>query len=201
MKERPTLFSYAMVRAILAGQKTVTRRVVKPPHDFLLAGGAKLEHLARVPFAVGDRLWVRETWGLRRHHDVTDWNRASVKGVRFRDEWVLDYRADWGPSQEACFWRPSIHMPRWASRLTLAVTDVRAERLQNITEEQAKAEGITGPFDVGYQAYRIPDDSKPRFSSARAAFECLWDSINGKRGGRAWAYNPWVWAVSFQVVR
>jgi hypothetical protein len=90
-------------------------------------------------------------------------------------------------------------MPRWASRLTIRITDVRVQRVQEITEEDAIAEGITGPHMVGYRAFRVPEDSKPRYSRAEAAFEVLWDSINAKRG-YSWEGNPWVWAISFERV-
>jgi len=96
-------------------------------------------------------------------------------------------------------WRPSIFMPRWASRITLNITEVRAERLQDISEEDAIAEGVTGPHDVWYPAFRVPGDSKPRYSSAKSAFTDLWDSINAKRGF-GWDTNPWVWAISFERV-
>lgn len=87
-----------------------------------------------------------------------------------------------------------------AGRITLRLTDVRVERMQDISEADAIAEGITGPHDVGYQAYRVPGDSKPRYSSAVAAFEVLWDSINAARG-YGWGVNPWVWVLVFDVIK
>jgi hypothetical protein len=92
-----------------------------------------------------------------------------------------------------------LHAPLAASRITLEVTEVRVQRLQDISEEDARAEGIDRPPRVGYQAFRVPDDSKPRYSSAVAAYERLWDSINGDRA--PWVANPWVWAVSFRRVQ
>lgn len=198
MSERPILFNDAMVRAVLSGAKMQTRRPV-------LVGGAPVHHdrtegawrklrdgwawvvendvrggVYPCPFgAPGDRLWVRECWGPCRGGLVyrADDHAAKVRGP------------DGGR------WRPSIHMPRWASRLTLRVTDVRVERVQDITEDDARAEGITGPHNVGYPAFHLPGDSKPRYSRAAAAFEDLWSDTYG---AESWAANPWVWVVSFE---
>jgi hypothetical protein len=167
-----------MVRAILSGAKTQTRRVVK---------GTALEWLAPdmftpdfvadpanslCPFgAPGDLLWVREAWapvpaldGAYPHHAV--------------------YRAD---GRTETRWRPSIHMPRWASRLTLRVTSVRVERLQAITEEDARAEGVAADdiSRVGVPCY-----------SARQNFERLWDSLAAE--GSRWRDDPWVWVIGFE---
>lgn len=216
VKERPILFQGAMVRALLAGTKMQTRRAVKPqpfpdrlhrsvdsPSDSCIPGEHTwwsgnhtqgIYHTARCPYGQpGDRLWVREN----------GWERPDAQKDR---DWPYAYDSDApfgiGPFNEAYRaegWkrRPSIHMPRWASRILLEVTDVRVERLQDISEADAIAEGITGPHDVGYPAYRVPDDSKPRYSRAAAAYEALWDQING---AGAWDANPWVWAVSFKRI-
>ena len=212
MRERPILFSGPMVRAILAGRKTQTRRLVKAPHaaDAWIFDGAlglwesgieadygRLGHgeYVRCPYGVpGDRLWVRETWYCDVPHDDPD-----------RDE-HLYYRAD-GEARDQFeqldppnirLWKPSIHMPRWASRLTLDVTGVRVERLQDISEEDARGEGVT-PF-----AHDPEGDcwtAQPPERKHRAAFEYLWGEINGWQGeprARApWASNPWVWVVEF----
>lgn len=180
MKERPILFSARLVRAILDGTKTQTRRVIKPewsrcldledPEDVVKA-------LARCPYGVaGDELWVRETWAQG--------NLLSDGAPSCR----IAYRATmtcggWGK------WRPSIFMPRWASRIQLSVTDHRIERLQDISDLDVKAEGVD-----------CAGKSIDRTNLTRARgyddFRPLWDSINAKRGF-GWADNPWVWVVEF----
>lgn len=203
VKERPILFSGPMVRALLDGRKTQTRRVAKTfapvefnPHDdreYVLWHAAKA--VARVPARnpheeadlrmacpygePGDRLWVRETF-------------CSGDMGPVRPGCPIAYRADHectpGP------WTPSIHMPRWASRITLAVTSVRVERLQEITTAEIRAEGV----DDGRTN---PKMCARHDASMRMAFESLWDSINGKRPGCSWDANPWVWVIGFEVVR
>lgn len=245
MAERPILFSGAMVRAILEGRKSQTRRVVKgrgsrglpefhggrgeendpsawgwffdgPDHHGyeVLARGLDERHdhgLVSMPCPfgrVGDRLWVRETWGLRKHFDFTDWHRRSLRAIdSLPPEWMLDYRADWQQDHEPNFWRPSIHMPRWASRLTLEVTCVRVERLNAISEEDAKAEGADRDFtpcdpddredprEVGYPS--ASDTAHAEATKHRRFFRSLWESINGPD---SWKANPWVWAITFKRV-
>jgi hypothetical protein len=194
MKERPILFSGPMVRAILEGRKTQTRRVVGPkwnanvvdariftPGIGVFGCDASVGYGDRVqcPYGVpGDRMWVRETWAP--HDDLA----ASSKDVG-----MIYYRAD----DENYYstdgrWRPSIHMPRWASRITLEITDVRVQRLQEIDYLDAMAEGIPehgGNSSDG--AWRITDK-----------FRELWESINAKRC--PWSSNPWVWAITFKSV-
>lgn len=198
---RPILFSGPMIRAILENRKSQTRRVLKPqpPNDVRRA----LNHPDDLPFVAflrngedfwrikcpygrpGDRLWVRETW-------------CKVDNREFGGDIWIDYRATpWESAEhpagwnnapddsEALKWRPSIHMPRWASRITLEVTDVRVEKLQDISEEDAQAEGVTP----------TPDDI-PFYGPHKDAFCVLWDSINASRG-YSWQSNPWVWSVSF----
>jgi hypothetical protein len=214
MKERPILFSAPMVRALLDGTKTQTRRVVKHkwPHlwtepwyptgkvltDLPNQSGAWMEFRRRqqdvpgyegspastlVPCPhgqPGDRLWVREThapqadcWGA--------WDKwmGGVGGPKP----IIHYAADGGdPFIDK--WRPSIHMPRWASRITLEVTEVRVERLQDISDADSIAEGVdrTNTSIAGYARQRYAD---------------LWNSINGNTPG-SWDANPWVWAISFR---
>ncbi len=208
-KERPILFSSPMIRAILAGQKSMTRRVFKPGRRCLDLNHEddQAQALEMCPYGKpGDKLWVRETWASAYGNGswgtlfAADW--AYVQGKRKHEKgphFCASY--DDRVQRDLVKWRPSIFMPRWASRITLEITDMRAEQLQDISEEDALAEGIEGPFDVGYRAFRIPDDSKPRYSSAVAAFESLWDSINGERPGCAWRDNPWVWVISFKRVQ
>ena len=198
MKERPILFSGPMVRAILAGTKTQTRRLVRlPAHDWALSGIP--EFLAVGPFgARGDRLWVREAWQVDAPRDGS-WADTMFYGDRISPlDWIPEryrtpahvlHRATWddGTRSTALWWRPSIHMPRWASRLTLEVTEVRVQRLQDISEEDAKAEGVE-MIDG--------DPTPPEWWSYRQEFGHLWDSLNAKRA--PWDSNPWVWAVSFR---
>lgn len=198
MKERPILFSGPMVRAILEGRKTVTRRVVKPQPDFLgsmVDPNTPFKTLdaglhARITCPHGqpdDRLWVREAWAAD----------AQVDAIAPRDlsqGEPIWYPADFSVRQTGCSMiskgrgRPSIHMPRWASRILLEITAVRVERLQDITEDQAIAEGIdTHP--MGFYGNGC--------ITAGGAFLELWESINGDG---SWAANPWVWVIEFRRV-
>lgn len=219
MKERGIPFSGPMVRAILSGAKTQTRRLYKPregspyeimeelddgrawPHWFDPNRGPEY-HPVQCPYGnPGHRLWVRETF-------------AAIEvpqgfGRQSRTEYVYratDEEAARRYKAELLRWRPSIHLPRAASRITLEVTEVRVQRLQDISEEDAKAEGVVSaiipanedmPNSVGYVFGR--DDGKcTLFPTQRRAFEVGWDSINGDRA--SWASNPWVWALSFKRV-
>lgn len=209
MTERPILFSAPMVRAILAGTKTQTRRIVKPAprHTDGLGAWTSLtyfpqsqraiecgpdypdgpEDVRLCPYgAAGDRLWVRETFRADAYVDAD-----------------TIYRAD-GPAEAAdCVpWRPSIFMPRARSRLVLDVTDVRVERLQDISEDDARAEGI-GQATCGglpvWRDYSDPDGPGAEcytYTRPRDSFRSLWESIN--RG--TWDTNPWVWVVTFRRV-
>lgn len=228
MRERPILFSAPMVQAILAGRKTVTRRVVKPqppeddaplatgwfhpeasdggpgPHTFGVYG---VDWHVRCPYgAPGDWLWVRETWSARTARGF--W-AASARDVGSLD--VKIYRASWPtPSRPAPpRWLSPVYMPRWASRITLEVVSVRVERLQEITEADARAEGLdwVSPQPFG-ERWDDDDREDPRevgyavvgesSGFARDNFRRLWDQINGKRA--PWSENPWVWRVEFRRV-
>lgn len=218
MTERPILFSAEMVRAILKGDKTQTRRVmkltslghIKAP---IMYGRRKPDDRNApdaCPYgAPGDALWVRETWAPHPHGVM----RCGAV-----------YCAEPGAVPDAGRWRPSIHMPRWASRITLRITDVRVERLQDISEEDAKAEGATmRPACHGFQ-YRSPGwsmdwsevgkfshfapgaqrgkkvfltESDVSLGSAKWAFASFWNTINGRS---AWDANTWVWVLSFERV-
>jgi len=198
MKERPILFSTPMVQAILKGDKTQTRRKIKHvgPHDKMQwliwdaatgAGGWGMQsgdeewYKVPCPYGVpGDRLWVRETWAAL--HPGTDDVMREVDPQP--PICSLAYRATDERSINGN-WRPSIFMPRWASRITLEVVGVRVQRLQEISEDDAKAEGCTGGA----------------FNAAFGEYMELWDHINGKREGCAWKNNPWVWAVTFRAVK
>lgn len=212
MKERPILFSAAMIRAILAGTKTQTRRQIKPQPNVdgvdLQTPPDQIDNLikaawnagfvdVRCPYGqVGDRLWVRETWGFDsgvRHDFRPVLGRRDLSGMDLLDH--VEYRADaeYGPCAEeigdAPRWRPSTQMPRWASRITLEVTDVRVERLQNISDSDVQAEGIAR---TDANTFEVED---AEFQDARSAFAWLWQG-NGKRA--PWESDPWCWVVSFK---
>lgn len=203
MKERPILFKGPLVRAILSGQKTVTRRLLKMPHGFweTSATGELVPIPANCPYGKpGDRLWVRETWYCD-HFEVIRGPYLKPDDLDFGEaieDGTLVYAADGLTPYEADqpVWKPSIHMPRWASRILLEVTAVRLERLQDITEDQARAEGITdgGCTNCGNNEPCGCDCPAP---SAVDSFYHLWNSING---AGAWEINPWVWAVEFKLV-
>lgn len=213
--ERPILFSAPMIHALLSGRKSQTRRVIfKDDPDHHMPWWCSGTHwqdgdeLLRCPYAVGMRLWVREslwlppaiTKGMLRDGADT-WPSAIYNADEPDDDWCKEHG-----------WRkhPSIHMPRRASRITMEITEVRAERLQRITEEDAIAEGL-GKItkDEGRTwKYGIPDrDGLPGGCDVgwpwhdwdvdpRKAYARLWDEINGSK--HSWASNPWVWCVAFK---
>lgn len=221
MKERPILFSAPMVRAILDGRKTQTRRVVKPQpgshhwegmkgHKLHVSGphaldtgllGVRFQHsIPQNPIGErpiwatckfgqpGDHLWVRETWGLMCYHDPTDWCSGSIKGIteaELRERYTVEHAANWKLPSDSAHWRPSIHMPRWASRITLEIAGVRVERLQDIRNEDCWGEGMC-------------DETNPDLKANRKWFSELWESINGPG---SWDANPWVWVIEFRRVK
>ncbi|WP_115658843.1 hypothetical protein [Klebsiella pneumoniae] len=204
MKERGMIFNSEMVRAILDGRKTQTRRIMKvqPSEDFTPMNMAlETDYKARwytpgivdmdgylqpaskevfgvsnenegysCPFgAVGDRIWVRETWN----------KYGGLLTYRADHDWIDDMRKETVCTAK---WVPSIHMPRWASRILLEITDVRVERLRSMSQDDARAEGViaaSGPMEAGL------------------AFRELWDSIYGEE---SWNANPWVWVIEFKRV-
>lgn len=219
MKERPILFTPENVKKILDGKKTQTRRVVKlpdfnpteydgmymwshpnnPTNNIQYAWGAtERPRQPPCPYGVvGDHLWVREAWNAMNPcgafwDELNDTERAGWK-------WMPLYKASEIAGEDGHYegpWRPSIHMPRQFARLFLEVTDVRVERLQDISEDDAWAEGCSVPefrmsvMDTrGLPDYRIP-------LSLKGAYANLWESINGKT--HPWASNPWVWVISFK---
>lgn len=202
MKERPILFSALAVRAILAGAKTQTRRVVRPQPEpdeemrtLALKDGVPYMWLAKpvgetiarerrqaqtCPYGEpGDRLWVRETW--KPHPDPAN-NHQTAYAATDKGCW---------PSLR---WRPSIHMPRWASRIDLEVTGVRVERLQNISEADAAAEGVQQAPQPMATMYSAQEVLRTRY---RQGFADLWESIHGPG---SWDANPWVWVVEFRRI-
>lgn len=187
MTERPILFSAPMVRAILAGTKTQTRRVAKGVVALHERTGEPLAHLDSTgpriacPFGKpGDRLWVRETFA----HIYRDNTQPEER----RDDDVA-YKADHQGLDEYAYgtWKPSIHMPRWASRIDLLIIGVRVERLQDISIADAMAEGVVecNPSLRGLGSCM----------EWRYAYEDLWTQINGPG---SWDLNPWVWVVEFK---
>ncbi len=196
MTARPILFSAPMVRALLEGRKTQTRRTLKPVEFKTDTSGKAQETAWASPrFAKGDRLWVRETYSF----DYS-WSDAKPRDVpETEDVW---YWADGDPTDGD--WtkpKPGIHMPRWASRLTLTVTDLRVEQLIDISEADCIAEGIVNTE----RGYLVPGVDHPNKdfpflsrSTAREMYAALWDVINGSG---AWCLNPWVVAVSFSIER
>lgn len=223
VKERPILFNGPMVRAILDGRKTQTRRLVKPQpfvRPWQAANGEVDDAVfwrfgeeredwpsaATCPYgAPGDRLWVREAWKSSTYscddeptsddHECSEHCEQTLVyyaatprvGLRAKPDGArMRYLDDSTPLSEwyERGWRPSIHMPRWASRITLEVTDVRVERLRIISDADARAEGVDGHEPCG------------DFGQAVSDFRKLWDSINGERA--PWSTNPWVWVVGFR---
>lgn len=191
-KERPILFSAPMVRAILAGTKTQTRRVVKPRDLAWMDEHQGLRepcNAERCPYGrPGQRLWVREShWWFK---DEPDHSCGYYPPKLTRED--VEYRADGDDGRKA--WRPSIHMPRWASRITLEITGVRVERLRDISEADAIAEGITRDRDGhGWQV----EDGRHYSDDPRESYASLWETINGPG---SWGANPWVWCIAFKRV-
>lgn len=208
--DRPIIFSALMIRALLDGRKTQTRRIVKKPAamdalavfgpSFLLKPGCA----DLLPYATGDRLWVREAWRTEARYDEmrpADLLPPTVAADMGQRVPLVSYEADYAEEpNDGCRGRlrPSIHMPRWASRLTLVDVDVRVERLQQISEDDARAEGIGQNAGDGLWTWAPKGVSVSGWHSARGAFDALWTSINGPD---AWATNPWVCAISFRTIK
>lgn len=213
MTDRPILFSAPMIRALLDGNKTQTRRnlALRGFSSFTEFGPSTSEGydwhfrnaemcwndithselLAMLRFQIGNHLWVKETWQI----SGAGWEQSPP----VKDIGKLHYRAtdegQWKPYWGG--WRSPLHMFRWASRLTLKVTDVRVERLNDISEADALAEGIV-PAMEGFALTKNGECWGP---NAKGSFSALWDSINGESEGAGWYDNPWVVAVSFIVER
>jgi len=248
MKNHPIIFSDVMVRAILDGSKTQTRRIVKPEGAFHIfqfrgttaAAGADEptgdwgwcgservvnKHIRCPHGQPGDRIWVKETWriGAWRENDgslaidylasepaKTPWitvpeDAENYHGSSiFEKYWIQstddciesdlstddDGRYHWEPGQSPCRKRPSIYMPRWASRITLEIIDVRVERLQDISEEDAIAEGVTWFSSGAVECPGMPE-------TPIDAYRSLWEKINGSG---SWDLNPWVWCISIRRI-
>lgn len=202
MADRPILFSGPMVRALLNGSKTQTRRVVKPTwpahaQEVSLFDDGRFQYAdmdgwhdapaPRCPYgAPGDRLWVRETFakidGQTQPWIETDYRATYTHGDRLGDSLGIKKR-----------WTPAIHMPRAASRITLDVTGVRVERLQYISEADARAEGSPCVDEVSGREVLFPDASK--CGTFKLGYRCVWEEINGPG---SWDANPWVWVIEFR---
>ncbi|WP_232553779.1 hypothetical protein [Klebsiella pneumoniae] len=210
MKERGMIFNAEMVRAILDGRKTQTRRPIKWKQTRFTEIGERedgskwpwsedAEHACDFwhpcPFgAVGDRIWVRETFCT-----VDDTQYGGGKWVDYRatPKFEASHPAGWdcAPNDaEALKWRPSIHMPRWASRILLEITDVRVERLNAISQEDAQAEGMEL---TGWRPTYSDPDSGGEVLTPYDNFAQLWESIYGEE---SWKANPWVWVIEFKRV-
>ena len=216
MTDRPILFSAPMVRALLAGTKTQTRRLIKPQPTFRENGswswegrnggfvgsaGTHLEafaesarHWARIQ--PSDRLWVREAWRCNGWAtDVATIFYGASEGDGYTAMCEQYPVVDRRPLRVTAGWRPSIHMPRWASRLSLTVTEVRVERLQDISEEDAIAEGCAQYSSATKLSRPFNPDWKGIY---REGYVELWNEING---AGSWEANPWVVAYTFTVHR
>ncbi len=211
MKERPILFSAPRVRAILEGRKTQTRRIVNrvakigqvtefqpsstPGYDWIMRDSQKRwndltnsDLMARCPCGQpGDRLWVRETWRHQEGGAIYD----AAGGVMDSFEEETIYRADHMQSRGK--WTPSIHMPRWVSRINLEIVSVRVERLQDISAEDAIAEGL----DWEAPTYGIKGLANSWSADPQWSYRVLWESINGPG---SWAENPWVFVLEFRRI-
>lgn len=180
-RERGIIFNGPMVRAILDNRKTQTRRLIKldgwipgdPVYETRDGDFVPIETMC--PYRIGDFLWVRETWSCERWKNIDGgegWRRGTLR-----------YRAD-GNSDGP--WRSSRYMPKWAARIWLRVTGIRVEQVQDISEENAIAEGV---------AEINPSDYGERDDTMRGRFGTLWDSIHG---AEAWERNDWIWAILFE---
>jgi hypothetical protein len=209
-KERGILFSGPMVRAILDGRKTQTRRVVQNVPDaavdithnnardvwFWVGEHSHLEgEIINRYGKPGDRLWVRETWGVTAKVSTDCWMYGPYNDI---DKDFIGYRAD--DPEPYWHWKPSIHMPRRFSRITLEITDVRVERLQRISGEDIDAEGVLSCDEwQDYLAnYESQQSAETRLETPHEYWARRWDRINGKK--HPWNSNPWVWVISFRQV-
>lgn len=205
MKERPIPFGAPMVRALLAGTKKQTRRVVKlrngqyMPPSKRKDPNAWMQMLRLCPYGQpGDRLWVREHWRTYASlDDIPPRAIAPGAGVQYEASGsnVIGAESLHGMGK----FRPGMFMPRWASRILLEITAVRVERLQDISEADARAEGIAA-FDVAFAGDKRRDPLTQQHPTVRFAdaFCDLWQSINGEQ---SWHENPWVWVIEFERVK
>ena len=225
VKEKPIIFTAESVRAILERRKTQTRRLIKPQPDIVASDGSPViisdsgcfEDI-KAPFQVGQTLWVKETWA--------DTNGESGPMLSYRaggDKFFMDdpdflepdgsmdysktpdchftmWCGDLRRGEEGHSWRSPMFMPRWASRITLDVVSVRVERLQDISGEDAFAEGISCAswMESDWDDDGYPTPMGKRYARAIEEYEEAWDRINGKKN--PWSSNPWVWVIEFKKV-
>lgn len=224
--ERPILFSSPMVRALLAGTKTQTRRMVKPVGNdggFVLLdhgsgwwpyrsddgesqvvnGCDEIPHACRYGRA-GDRLWVREAWAsIDKDYKPADLAQATAlvyraDGLKVPNQKCREIRATFADRcrvRGAIKWRPSIHMPRIASRLDLEIESVRVKRLQDISEADARAEGVIEGAGDFAGCFSVPGTQAMSGTTAKECYARLWDDINGES---AWSMNPFIWVIEFR---
>lgn len=215
-REKPMLFSSEMINAILDGRKTMTRRILKKQPPFLGANiddringynsteeDAEPIYSIKVPYKIGDRIWVRETYSIT--EDINGSPCVFYKADKYniligtlngKDELLTGI----GNSEcsEPEIYKPSIFMPRWASRITLEVTDIKVDRLHNVSEEDARKEGYT------YASLHAMHEEAARMGLMKMPddpllwFRELWNKINGER--IPWNQNPWVWVVKFKLI-
>lgn len=246
-QERPIIFSGEMVRAILDGKKTMTRRVVNDfyVHDLEIASGfvegsTKKSNIGKFCFAnqypnsgalrdaeyvkcsygkVGDRLWVRETW-IQGYDDPlieSEGDDKNAVSIIYKADGKEEYRScsaetaeNWGDfsaDNEMVGFKSPIHMPRWASRILLEITDIRVERLQDISEVDAVKEGVKSwqvncshnGLKTVYKDYSDIHNDVITYNNPIASFKTLWDTLNAKKD-YPFSRNPWVWVVEFKVV-
>lgn len=215
MAIKPILFNTEMVRAILDGRKSCTRRLVKPQPDekhtyplgFVTDSTEKKEvgcfgfgideyggsiQYVKPPYQQGDILYVRETWCLR--YDGEKYFYKADKNTPREEKRLIDYNNT--------SWHPSIHMPKEAARIWLKITDVRVERLQDITPKDAKNEGVGNLFyeDIGYSEKNYGTEVDPEYGIAKEQFAWLWDSTIKKSDLDRYGFNanPWVWVIWFE---
>lgn len=232
VKERPIIFSGEMVKAILDGKKTMTRRVVKfsdftidsitPLHIELVDGkyclfnerNGWLIGYPKFPYGkVGDRLWVRETW-IQGYDDPlieSEGDDENAVSIIYKADGKEEYRScsaetaeNWGDfsaDSEMVGFKSPIHMPRWASRLLLEITDIRVERLNDISEADCEKEGFRFyPLSrICFKPCSTKHPSGHGSNNYKSIFGEYWDTLNAKKG-YPWSSNPWVWVVEFKVV-
>lgn len=192
--ERPILFSAPMVRAILDDRKTQTRRVMTPQPRISEFGNPERP---LCPYGlVSHSLWVREAWS----HDAPSLEDCRI-AFESGGEPMGPYYFATETAPDTLKWKPSIHMPRWASRINLLIKSIRVERLNDISEADAKAEGVE-PFFAKFPSIArdqcMTTGERAIDCEHRASFACLWDDING---AESWKQNPWVWVVEFEVMK
>lgn len=229
--ERPIIFNTEMVKAILEGRKTQTRRVLKingkivthPEERIKLQDDGvvyfSLNSMSgpyKCPYSPGDILWVRETWSYEEYNK----DCGEPEGYLYKADYVNDkeseiYRLEGIKNgMDIWKWRPSIHIPRKAARIFLKVKNVWVKRLQDITEEDAKAEGVEWLAEISayknylwHGSYNVPKNlielwpyQYSGYSSARDSFSSLWQLLYAKRG-YGWETNPWVWVIEFEKLK